>query len=162
MMRKFLGVALFVGLVSFMAAAQETPKAEVFGGYQFTHLEPSTNANGWNGAVNYYFNNWLGVTGDFSGAYKSGGSLTTFAGGPVISSHKGKVAPFAHALFGGGHFSASGFGNTAFTMMFGGGVDLGDQKFAFRLAQVDWMMFHDNGVTSSKNVRVSTGLMLRF
>jgi len=162
MMRKFVGVALFVCLFSFLVVAQEAPKAEVFGGYQFTHLEPSFNGSGWNGAATYYLNNWLGVTGDFSGAYKSGFNFTTFTGGPVISSHKGKIAPFAHALFGGGHASAGGFSNTGFTMLFGGGVDMGGQRIAFRMAQVDWMMNRFSGVTSSKNVRVSTGVMFRF
>ena len=31
-----------------------------------------------------------------------------YNGGPVISSHKGRIAPFAHALFGGAHASAGG------------------------------------------------------
>lgn len=161
-MRKFVGVALFVSLFSFVAVAQETPKAEVFGGYQYTRLDPSINANGWNGSVTGYVNHWLGVTGDFSGAYKSGLHFTTFTGGPVISSHKGKVAPFAHALFGGGHASAGGFSDTGFTMFFGGGVDMGGQRFAARLAQVDWLVTHFNGFTDKSNVRVSTGLMYRF
>lgn len=72
MMRKLIGVALFVGLFSLVVAAQETPRPEVFGGYQFTSLDPSTNANGWNGSASMYLNHWFGVTGDVSGAYDSG------------------------------------------------------------------------------------------
>jgi hypothetical protein len=45
-------------------------KVEVFGGYQFTHLQPAFNASGWNVAVTGNFKHILGITGDFSGAYK--------------------------------------------------------------------------------------------
>lgn len=162
MMRKLIGVALFVGLFSLVVAAQETPRPEVFGGYQFTSLDPSTNANGWNGSASVYLNHWFGVTGDVSGAYDSGLHFTTFTGGPVISSHKGRIAPFAHALFGGAHASAGGFGDNGFVMFFGGGVDMGSGKLAFRLVQADWLITHFDGFTDKNNARVSTGVLFRF
>lgn len=162
MMRKLIGVALFVGLFSLVVAAQETPRPEVFGGYQFTSLDPSTNANGWNGSASMYLNHWFGVTGDVSGAYDSGLHFTTFTGGPVISSHKGRIAPFAHALFGGAHASAGGFGDNGFVMFFGGGVDMGSGKLAFRLVQADWLITHFDGFTDKNNARVSTGVLFRF
>jgi hypothetical protein len=43
--RTTLLIAIF-GLVPLVASAQ---KVEIFGGYQFTHLQPAFNANGWNG-----------------------------------------------------------------------------------------------------------------
>jgi hypothetical protein len=161
-MRKFIGLALFVCLVALAGFAQETPKPEVFGGYQFTHLDPSWNASGWNGAANMYINRWLGVTGDFSGAYKTGTSFYTYTGGPVVSMHKGSLSPFAHGLFGGGHASASGVGTSGFVMMFGGGVDMGNKQLAFRLFQFDWMSTRFSGFTDNNNVRVSTGVLFRF
>jgi hypothetical protein len=47
--RKFLGLAL-LGILSLAAFAQEsgpTPKAEIFGGYQYTRFDGGLNANGW-------------------------------------------------------------------------------------------------------------------
>jgi hypothetical protein len=162
MMRKFIGVALFVCLLTLVAGAQETPKPEVFGGYQYTSLDPSFNGNGWNGAANVYLNHWFGITGDVSGAYDSGLHFTTFSGGPVISTHRGRLAPYGHALFGGAHASAFGLSDNGFVMMFGGGLDMGSGKFAFRMAQVDWLMTRFNGFTDKNNVRISTGLLYRF
>jgi hypothetical protein len=109
-----------------------------------------------------YLNHWFGVTGDVSGAYDSGLHFTTFTGGPVISSHKGRIAPFAHALFGGAHASAGGFGDNGFVMFFGGGVDMGSGKLAFRLVQADWLITRFDGFTDKNNARVSTGVLFRF
>jgi len=132
-MRHFVILALSLSLFSLPLAAQETPKAEIFGGYQFTRLEGGVNANGWNASLTGNISPWFGVAGDFSGTYKSEGgvsaSVYTYTFGPVISlNHKGDVNPFVHALFGGARLGASisgvGSGSTSgFTMMVGGGVD---------------------------------------
>jgi hypothetical protein len=161
-MRKFVGLALFVCLVALAGFAQETPKPEVFGGYQFTTLDPSWNASGWNGAATVYINHWFGVTGDFSGAYKTGTSFHTYTGGPVVSMHHGAFTPFAHGLFGGAHASASGVSTSGMAMMFGGGVDIGKKQFAIRAVQADWMMTRFSGFTNKNNARVSTGILYRF
>lgn len=161
-MRKLIGVALFVCLVSLAGIAQETPKPEVFGGYQFTSLDPSTNANGWNGSATMYINRWMGVKGDFSGAYATGLKFHTFTGGPVVVMHHRSLAPFAEALFGGAHASSGGFGTNGFTMMFGGGIDLGRKQLALRLVQADWMINRFSGVSDKNNARVATGILYRF
>ncbi len=71
-MHKLTIVAVSLAVFVLPAAAQkEFPRAEVFGGYQFLHLYPSLNANGWNAAVNGNVNRWFGVTADFSGSYKN-------------------------------------------------------------------------------------------
>ena len=162
MLKKFIGVALFVGLFSLIGIAQEVPKPEVFGGYQFTTLDPSWHANGWNGAASMYLTRWLGVTGDFSGAYNTGTSFHTFTGGPVVSMHRHAVSPFFHALFGGAHSSSGGYGENGLAMMFGGGMDYGRKAFAVRLFQADWEITRFDGFTDKNNARVSTGLLYRF
>src|SRR4051812_9036198 len=93
--------------------AQDSYKAEIFGGYQYTRINPGSglggeNFNGWNASVTGNFNSWLGLTGDFSGGYKnvSGVDLKVhnFLFGPTISSNKSeKFKPFVHALFGVAH-----------------------------------------------------------
>jgi hypothetical protein len=57
--------------------AQDAPRAEIFGGYQFFHANSgisfagfdSFNLNGWDGSLNGYFNRYLGITTDISGAH---------------------------------------------------------------------------------------------
>src|SRR5437667_12700650 len=105
-MSKFLVVSLFVCLVALAGVAQETPKPEVFGGYQFTTLDHTPNANGWNGAASMYVTRWLCVTGDFSGAYTSGLHFMTYTAGPVVSTHKGNFSQFAPAFVRRPHASA--------------------------------------------------------
>jgi hypothetical protein len=165
MMRKLIGVAVLVCMVSMLGLAQETPKPEVYGGYQFTRMSEngaSGHASGWNSAANFYLTRWFGATGDFSGVYSNGASLYTYTFGPTVSTHKQGVSPFAHALFGGAHAGAAGFGLNGMAMMFGGGIDLGKQKLAFRAAQFDWLMLRSSGITLKNNIRVTTGLMYRF
>ncbi len=160
MMRKFSVCLLLVAVSA--VAAHAAPKAEVFGGYQFTRFDGGPNASGWNAALTGNFNSWFGVTADFSGVYPSGINFHTYTFGPEISAHLPVVKPFAHALFGGIRAAASGASTNGFDMMLGGGVDAGHGPFAWRVAQFDWMTVRFNGVTDKKNVRISTGIVLRF
>ena len=161
-MRKLISVAVLVCVTSMLGMAAETPKPEVYGGYQFTSLDGGWHASGWNGAANMYVTRYFGVTGDFSGVYKTGQSMHTYTFGPVVSTHKGEFSPFAHALFGGAHLASGGIGDSGFAMLFGGGVDFGKHKLVFRAVQLDWMTLRFNGVTDKNNVRVNTGILYRF
>lgn len=128
-MRKAAVVFAILSLLAIPLLAQDHPKAEVFGGYQFTHINygfPNTpaftgtglkkaeNYNGWNAALTVWVNNWLGATADFSGAYRGDSTVTasnsimqhTFMFGPTVALRRNeKFTPFAHALFGGAHCS---------------------------------------------------------
>lgn len=160
-MRKFIAVGCVVGLLAMSAVAADYPKAELFGGYQFTHLEGGVNANGWNFALNGNFSESFGITVDLSSAYYgAGASNYTYTFGPVLSLRANKAyTPFVHALIGGDH--ASGF--NGFALLAGGGVDANiNRTFAWRVAQADWFLVHSGGATSSKNLRISTGIVLRF
>jgi len=172
---KFLTAVLVVCFLLIPAYAQDTPKAEVFGGYQFTHADiegVGLSFNGWNASVTGNVNKWFGVTGDFSGAYKSelGASLKvhTYAFGPTISvNHEGTVNPFVHVLFGGATASLSAFdiggSTTGYTIMAGGGADAKlSPRLAVRVIQADWVYYHFEGIGLKKNIRVSTGIVLRF
>jgi hypothetical protein len=175
-MKRFLGFIVVVSLLSLPLMAQDYPKAEVFGGYQYLHLGGSgtdVNANGWNASLTGNVTKNFGVTGDFSGSYKTisgvSAKVYSYTGGPVVNLNSGGTFnPFAHALFGGAHVSAtfSGLGSgsmNGFTMMMGGGVDAKvNRALAVRLAQVDWVYYRFNGTSESHNVRVSTGIVFRF
>jgi hypothetical protein len=164
---------IWVGITIFAlsAAAQDTPKAEVFGGYQYTQVGGVVNANGWNAAVTGNVNRWFGVTADFSGAYKSVGTVNanalTYTFGPVFSMRNKRVTPFAHALFGGFHVSAGFLGANAstngFAAIVGGGVDVKvTSHVAVRAIQADWILWRTLGLTEEKNGRISAGLVFRF
>jgi hypothetical protein len=182
-------IFLVICLCALPVLAQEnTPKAEIFGGYQYTRMGVSGsgfNLNGWNGSVTGNLNKWLGVTGDFSGAYKnvsaSASGITasadfkayTYTFGPVVSlNHEGAFNPFVHALFGGVRASvsgsATGFGNlsaseSGFAFMMGGGADAKLTKhIAVRLVQADWLHYSISGTSGNSNARISTGLVFRF
>ena len=167
------GAALCLTLLNAAAATEEYPKAEVFGGYQYTRIGgvAGVNANGWNAAVTGNLNRWFGITGDFSGAYKDVALISakahTYTFGPTVSVRNGRVTAFAHILFGGFHASA-GFGGLSgatdgFAMMAGGGVDAKvTSHLKVRIIQADWLMWETHGITENKNARVSTGLVFCF
>ena len=177
-MKTLLSLVVVAGLLSIPLMAADYPKAEIFGGYQYLRVNDvfstghGINFNGWEASLTGNVNQWLGVTGDFGGAYKSvsGANLHiyTYGGGPVINlNHAGVVNPFVHALFGGARLgaSASGVGSggtNGFTMMYGGGADVKMSKMFALRGQVDWQYFRFSGVTFSKNVRLSTGIVFRF
>lgn len=130
-MRKLLVVTIILLVFGMTAMAQDAPKAEIFGGYQFTSMDvheindagssfgltfdsDRVKLQGWNGAVTGYFNNNFGITADFSGTYGSptvtlagvgsadiDTSVHTFLFGPTVRFPSGRATPFVRALFGG-------------------------------------------------------------
>lgn len=100
MRRSFIFAVLCVTLVPLLASAQGYPKAEIFVGYSYLHIDTNgasssrlnqlcntvtvgncpfifqlhSGFNGWNAAGQYNFNSWLGAVADFSGHY---GTLVT-------------------------------------------------------------------------------------
>ena len=175
-MRKFIGLALLsMCMLSLQAFAQEmgtAPKAEIFGGYQYTRFDGGVNANGWDTALTGNLNRWFGVAADFSGAYKTQSGVSfnnyTYTFGPVISwRHNPTLTPFAHFLAGGFRSSAAFGGLSAsdngLAMMFGGGVDVkASRRLSVRAIQFDWLSLHSNGASDNNNMRISTGLLFRY
>lgn len=174
-MRKLIGFGLLLGMLSVAGFAQEkgaTPKAEIFGGYQYTRFDGGLNANGWDTAVTGNLNNWFGIAADFSGAYKTQNGVSfnnyTYTFGPVISyRHNETFTPFAHFLAGGARASASLNGvsgsSNGFAMMFGGGLDVkATRHLGVRAIQFDWLSLRANGTSDNNNMRISTGLLLRY
>jgi opacity protein-like surface antigen len=178
-MRKSMIWAALALAMSVAAVAQDVPKGEIFGGYQYTRINPGNgvdgdNFNGWNASAQYNWSRAFGLKADFSGAYKSvlGVSLRqhTYLFGPVVSARGEKATVFAHALFGGAHATAdagsTGFfgsvSDNAFAMAFGGGLDYNlNRNFAVRVGQFDYLPTRFGGETQN-NFRYSTGIVLRF
>ena len=129
--------------------AQETPKAEVFGGFSLLSLKPSDTRItpiGWQGSITANVNERFGVVGDFGGQYKDDStncvscSFHSFLGGVRAGQRVEKATVFAHALFGGTRSAGGGVSDTNFTMGYGGGVDINaSEKIAVRIVQFDWL-----------------------
>ena len=163
MNKRILHTFLLAGMLCIPAFAQ---RVEIFGGAQFEHLQSSYNAVGWNASLTGNFKHVLGITGDFSGVYKSrttNSSVYTYTVGPVLTARLPVVQPFVHALFGGATVSGAGVRDNAFAMFVGGGLDLGFRKgIGFRLVQADWLMTKFGDQTQNNQGRVSAGIVLKF
>src|SRR5438046_8454768 len=108
MRKQVIDTILLAGVLCAPALAQ---RVEIFGGAQFEHLQSSYNAVGWNASLTGNFKHVLGITGDFSGVYKSratNSSVYTYTVGPVLTARLPVVQPFVHALLGGASASAGG------------------------------------------------------
>ena len=173
-MRKFLALACLVGSLAVSAMAADSgnyPKAEFFGGYQFSHLEGGLNANGFDFSAAGNFNENVGIVGDFGSAYTTQNGVNinnfTYTFGPQLSLRVNKAyTPFVHALIGGDHASANFEGasgsSNGFALLAGGGADFNFNRYmAFRGA-ADWMMIHSDGSTSGKNLRLLMGVVIRY
>ena len=169
-MKKLVFAALAFSLLAMTSHGQNTPAADLAGGYSYLHLNGSggssgANLNGFSASLGVNVNSWFGIAGDF-GVYHgspSGVGLTaeSFMFGPRISFRQSdKFVPFVQALFGGSHASALGVSTTPFAFSFGGGADIGiggSGKFAVR-PQVDYIGMRSNGSTQNSE-RISIGLV---
>ena len=175
MLKNLIALA-FLLCVSLNVAGQETPKAEIFGGYSWA----GGNFHGWNASVTGNVNKWFGVTADFSGHYGSERDgvfeekqrAHSFLAGPRFTLRRGKrLTPFAYALFGGINYSvrltASGqllgsASDTGFNMALGGGLDIKiNDRLAVRAFQIDYFRPHFFDETHNRG-RLAFGLVLRL
>jgi len=169
-MRKFIASAALLVLLSAPAMAQNSPEAEVFGGYS-VYSNGAHKLNGWNASVNGNINHWLGIKGDFSGHYKTKNGLRltlhTFTVGPQLSYRKNRrIVPFAHALFGVAHASAGyqdlAYSRSSFAMNFGGGIDwVVHKNVAIRVIQTGLLVTY-LGQDAATDGRISAGIVFRF
>jgi opacity protein-like surface antigen len=171
-MRRLIAWAALLVCAALPAAAQDAPRAELFGGYSYARLDapgPTKNLHGWNAAVQGNLNDWFGLVADFSGHYgeRLGQRVSTHQAlfGPRLTL-RGPVSPFVHALFGVARGNAGLFGSNsseaAFGMAVGGGLDVKLRDHVnLRLIQGDYLMtrFFDRRQDS---FRLSAGLVFRF
>lgn len=122
-------VFVLLPLLCVAVLAQDAPRAEIFGGYQFVHANSGVqiggfdnfSLNGWNASLSGYFGHYLGITADFSGTYGTpkvtvpqigqigvNTHLYTFMFGPVLrAANPSPFQPFAHVLLGGARVTGS-------------------------------------------------------
>ncbi|MDE3135531.1 MAG: hypothetical protein KGL59_03065 [Acidobacteriota bacterium] len=166
-MKKFavlLGLSIFI----LMPCAARAQKIQLFGGYSYLRQDTNAgkfNLNGWEASATVK-NTWVGFTADFSGHYGSpqgtSTSLHTFLFGPQVSLPVPFVSPYVHALVGAARQATGNVSDTVFAAAFGGGVDAHIAPLlSYRLFQVDYLATRFGGSTQN-NLRISTGLVIRF
>ena len=167
-----------------LASAQIPTSGNVYVGYSYYNADVSggrSSFNGWTGSVEGKILPFIGIVGEFTDTYGSEnvhllacGALfcpttnvslheQTYLFGPRVSASVGKIRPFAEVLIGGAHLSANnGVGSdTSFATAIGGGIDYKILRpVAWRL-QGDYVQTRFSGTTQN-NVRLSTGIVLRF
>jgi hypothetical protein len=183
--------ALGMLMLSVGNAAAQTSDNVYFGySYYNTDVAPSRGGlNGWQGTLEGKLIPLVGIVADISGEYGSlglgricpveplqpvgggGGGCTSFnvstqeynaLFGPRVGKTIGKFRPFAEFEVGVGHVSSpSSDSSTSFATAFGGGVDYKIfHAFAWR-GEADYV--HTSFFsTGQSNVRISTGIVLRF
>lgn len=176
-----LALAILIMLcLSGMAMAQQPtyPKAEVFGGYNFTYFNSNASMDGWLAAVTGNFSPLFGVTMELAGVYgkerietvlKTRASMHSFMAGPQFTARRGVFAINAHMLAGVARLGAGidflgarlDVGETHFIMAIGPGINIGgpSRRIGGR-AQFDYLPIAANGFGG--HVRVSSGIVVRF
>lgn len=148
--------------------------------------------SGWNGSLEVKIFPYIGMVADFSEHYGSqseplavgtcaigvvcgpvtaNGHLQNYLFGPRVSASFGKIRPFGEILVGAGHVSVkvnSPFpdnfpvpGETSFATAIGGGFDYKIIRPIAARFQGDYIRTSFFG-TSQNNIRVSTGIVVRF
>ncbi len=183
----FAGLALimFAGF-----ASAQVPAGNVFFGYSYYSMDLSSfnqpgwdraNTNGWETSFEGKVIPFLGLVADFDSHYGSQNFLVTcpaspfpcgpvsaditehnYLFGPRVSFPAGKFRPFAQVLFGGAHVDAGAAGSdTSFATAVGGGLDYKLIPLLAWRFQGDYVQTRFFGTTQD-NVRISTGIVLRF
>lgn len=150
-MRGRSGVLLTLTLLLFLlalartdAAAQDVPRAEVFGGFSYlrTPISMGFNLVGWQAGPDINFSKNVALAFDFGGQYRSFFGIRVsqyeYAAGPRFKYRRGRTAFFVHGLVGGD--AAHAQSNTQGALLFGagGGVDLNlNDRLAIRVMQFD-------------------------
>jgi len=169
-MRKEILVVLALTVLAGSISAQDMPKAELSSGYSYFRAGFSSGVNQQGGSVSAAVNanQWLGLVGDFGVYHASpfGSSLNThtFLAGPrFYARNRSRVTPFAQALIGGAHLTASSSSGsvTPFAIGGGGGIDVRMTEHLALRPQLDYLALRSNGATLN-SVRGSIAVVLRF
>jgi hypothetical protein len=181
----FLAFAFLFGA---SASAQIPTSGNVYFGYSYYNTDASgidrTGTNGWEASAEGRVLPFIGIVADVNADYGSenfpgtacplqfpgcipvSGSVNiaeyNYLFGPRASFPIGKFRPFGEVLFGAGHINANAAGSdTSFAYAIGGGIDYRLLRFVAWRFQGDYVETRFFGTTQN-NVRISTGIVLRF
>lgn len=163
---------LALGLLSVVAtvtegAAQDVPRAEVFGGFSYlrTPISMGFNLIGWQANPDINLGKSLALAFDFGGQYRSifGVRLSQYeyAAGPRFKYRTGPATLFVHGLVGGDAAHAPSTTQGAFLLGFGGGLDFNvSHRLAIRAFQLDSLHDRTRGVWGH-GLRVGVGVVFK-
>jgi opacity protein-like surface antigen len=189
-MRKLACIIVVVFFVACLASAQIPASGNVFVGYSFENTNWSgldsglsrPNLQGWEASLEGKFFPHLGLVADFGGHYGSqtfqtfppqGGAVTVKVTGhqqevlfgPRISIPVGKFTPFGEFMVGLSHINNGGdvpsSSNTSFATALGGGIDYRLIRLVALRVEGDYLRTRFFN-TSQNNLRLSTGIVVRF
>lgn len=181
-MRKIAMMFPLLFLFASLASAQIPTAGNVFFGYSYynTKLSPidRANTNGWEASLEGKVIPWVGIVADFSNHYGSQNFPALCADvpctfnadvternilfGPRVSASVGKFRPFAEALIGAGHVNVkNGGSDTSFATALGGGIDYKLVPLLAWRVQGDYVQTRFFNTTQN-NIRLSTGIVVRF
>lgn len=182
-MRKAVCITFSLLLFANLASAQ-IPSTNVFFGYSYYNTNLSStdraNTNGWEASLEGKVLPWVGLVADFDAHYGSQSFPVTcpnipgicsahteftehnYLFGPRVSVSVAKIRPFAQVLFGAGHVHVNGItSDTSFATAVGGGLDYKLIPLLAWRFQGDYLHTHFFDTTQN-NVRLSTGIVVRF
>ena len=170
---RVLFAAVCVGLFLFFSSAvsaQETPKSDVFVGYQWLNpgatvpqpflpptsplgIKAPSMGKGFGASYTYNLNKVLGLEGDFGHNWNDFGYVSTLSAGPKLTWRQDNVDLFIHGLAGYNRFAENGINpKNGFGLIAGGGMDLKVIKqLSIRVFEADyvWAVHHfDDEVAS--------------
>lgn len=183
-MKRLMVFTLLFLAFTVAAMAQDTPAAEIFGGYSYFRLNNTgpegtddVSLNGWNASLAINANRWAGFVADFSGYYDTNTELDaklkihSFLFGPRFTARMDRISPFVQVLFGASRFSANSIdtdeeyaAGTNFALAFGGGVDIAvNDTLTIRPAQFEYVGIKDEDDGEfGNNFRYSAGIVIRL
>jgi hypothetical protein len=177
-------LTILLGLVlalPFVAAAQDSSKFELFGGYNYTHVSDSgtgtANSNGGIADMGYFPMKWVGLIGTVAYSHSNGYTVPSpgafnsaptnslsYLAGPRIRFSTGRFMPYVETLFGGVHRSnfETEVGlrleisppETSFATFVGGGLDFKlNHYISVRVVQLGYLhaSFNEFGPPSPQN-----------
>jgi len=190
LMLKSAWIAISLFLLASLAHAQIPTSGNIFFGYSFENASSSAldnidrpNLQGWEGSLEGKLAPFFGIVTDFSGHYGSqsyvvptpnGLETLRITGheyevlfGPRVSVPIGKITPFGEFMVGLAHISTGGSGvagspsNTSFATAVGGGIDYKIFRPVALRVEGDYIRTNFFS-TSQNNIRLSTGIVIRF
>ncbi len=179
-MRRLTLVLVIVLALSFLAVAQEFPRAEFNAGYSYQRVQTreltsfsAANFSGVAGGLNFNFHQNVGVFADI-GYYKctkkgvTDWKQTSFLFGPQFTYRgESRLSPFGRFGIGAVHVPdnyvvAGNPAATKWAYSFGGGADVRvNNHLSVRAAQVDYIRTHFFDKHES-NVRLSFGIVFKM